>query len=74
MRERGDLRPAADARHLAVSLVAAHQGGAMLTHVTGDPQPLRAAVDAAVDYVSSFAAQPPRRRGRPASSRGQRRT
>jgi hypothetical protein len=46
----------------------------MLTHVTGDPQPLRAAVDAAVDYVSSFAVQPPRRRGRPASSRGQRRT
>lgn len=58
MRDRGDLRPEADPRHLAVSLVVAHQGGAMLTHVTNDPQPLRAAVNAAVDYVRSFAVQP----------------
>lgn len=72
MRERGDLRPEADARHLAVSLVAAHQGGAMLTHVTGDPQPLRVAVNAAVDYVRSFAAHPPRRKRRAVSSRGRR--
>lgn len=72
MRERGDLRPEADPRHLAVSLVTAHQGGAMLTHVTGDPQPLRAAVNAAVDYVRSFAAQPPPRKGRSASARDQR--
>jgi AcrR family transcriptional regulator len=55
MREGGVLRADADPRHLAVSLVAAHQGGAILTHVTGDPQPLRAAVNAAVDYVRSFA-------------------
>lgn len=72
MRDRGDLRPDADPRHLAVSLVAAHQGGAMLTHVTGDPQPLRAAVNAAVDYVRSFGAQPPPRKDRSASSRSQR--
>lgn len=72
MRERGDLRRDADPRHLAVSLVAAHQGGAMLTHATGDPQPLRAAVNAAVDYVRSFAPQPPSRRGRSTSSRGRR--
>ena len=31
MRRRGDLRPDADPRHLAVSLVVAHQGGAMIT-------------------------------------------
>jgi AcrR family transcriptional regulator len=55
MRHRGDLRPEADPRHLAVSLVVAHQGGAMLTHVTGDAEPLRVAVTAAVDYVRSFA-------------------
>jgi AcrR family transcriptional regulator len=55
MRHRGDLRPEADPRHLAVSLVVAHQGGAMLTHVTGDPEPLQVAVTAAVDYVRSFA-------------------
>jgi TetR/AcrR family transcriptional regulator, transcriptional repressor for nem operon len=55
MRRRGDLRPDADPRHLAVSLVAAHQGGAMLTYITDSPEPLRAAVNAAVDYVRSFA-------------------
>lgn len=55
MRRRGDLRPDADPRHLAVSLVAAHQGGAMLTYITNRPEPLRAAVNAAVEYVRSFA-------------------
>jgi TetR/AcrR family transcriptional regulator, transcriptional repressor for nem operon len=55
MRHRGDLRPDADPRHLAASLVIAHQGGAMLTHATGDAAPLRVAVNAAVDYVRSFA-------------------
>lgn len=59
MRDRGELRADADPRHLAVSLVAAHQGGAMLTHVTGDAEPLRAAVTAGVEYVRSFAAHPP---------------
>lgn len=62
MRRRGDLRRDADPRHLAVSLVVAHQGGAMLTHATGDPEPLATAVYAAVDYVRSFAT--PARRGR----------
>lgn len=57
MRRRGDLRPDADPRHLAVSLVTAHQGGAMLTHATGDPEPMSAALNAAVDYVASFAAK-----------------
>jgi TetR/AcrR family transcriptional regulator, transcriptional repressor for nem operon len=55
MRRRGDLRADADPRHLAVSLVAAHQGGAMLTYITDSPEPLRAAVNAAVEYVRSFA-------------------
>jgi TetR/AcrR family transcriptional regulator, transcriptional repressor for nem operon len=55
MRRRGDLRSDADPRHLAVSLVAAHQGGAMLTYITDSPEPLRAAVNAAVEYVRSFA-------------------
>ena len=58
MRRRGALRPEADPRHLAVSLVVAHQGGAMLTHATGDAEPLWVAVNAAVDYVRSFAPQP----------------
>jgi len=62
MRRRGDLGPDADPRHLAVSLVAAHQGGALVTFVTDDPEPLRAALTGAVEYVRSFAATPKRRR------------
>src|ERR1700733_5682418 len=57
-----DLRPEADPRHLAASLVVAHQGGAMLTHATDDAEPLRVAVNAAVDYVRSFATPPKPRR------------
>ena len=55
MRRRGDLRSDADPRHLAAALVAAHQGGAMLTYLTDSPEPLRASVNAAVEYVRSFA-------------------
>jgi hypothetical protein len=55
MRERDDLSPEADPRHLAIALVSAHQGGAMVTHVTNSADPFRTAVDAAVGYVSSFA-------------------
>jgi len=62
MRGRGELLSDADPRHLAVALVAAHQGGAMITYATGSPEPLRAAVIAAVDYVRSFA-PPPKPRG-----------
>ncbi len=62
MRRRGVLRPDADPRHLAVSLVAAHQGGALITFLTDDPEALREALRAAVEYVRSFAATPKRRR------------
>lgn len=68
MRRRGDLRPEADPRYLAVSLVTAHQGGALITFITDSPEPLRAAVNAAVEYVRSFAPTSPVRkpRGTPA--------
>lgn len=56
MKKRGELRADAEPRHLAVSLVVAHQGGAMLTFVTGDPDAFRANVCAAVAYVESFLA------------------
>jgi TetR/AcrR family transcriptional repressor of nem operon len=69
MRQRGELRADADPRHLAVSLVIAHQGGAMVTHATGDAEPLRVAVNAAVDYVRSFAVNPEPRKSRTASAR-----
>ncbi len=64
MRRRGELRPDADPRHLATALVAAHQGGAMLTHATGSPEPLRTALNAAVEYVRAFASPPNPRRSR----------
>ncbi len=64
MRHRGALRDDADPRHLAVALVIAHQGGAMITHATGEAEPLRVAVNAAVDYVCSFAPRPEARAGK----------
>ena len=69
MRERGDLRPGSDPRHLAVALVAAHQGSAMVTYATDSAEPLRVAVNAAVEYVRSFAAPSKRRRSRTTSRR-----
>ena len=70
MRRRGDLRADADPRHLAVSLVAAHQGGALVTFLTDDPEPLRAALTGAVEYVRSFAGAPKRRRSGPRKQTG----
>lgn len=64
MRSRGELVEQADPRHLAVALVAAHQGGTMLAFATGRPEPFRAVVGAAVDYVASFASTPEKRSGR----------
>lgn len=69
IRRRGGLRPEADPRHLAVALVTAHQGGAMITYATGDPAPISAAVHAAVDYVRSFAIPDETRGGRSPVSR-----
>jgi len=62
MRERGDLRSDADPRHLAVALVVAHQGGALVSHATDDAEPMRAVVMAAADYVCSFVPGPTARR------------
>ena len=52
MRRRGDLTDDADPRHLAVALVAAHQGGTLLTHATGTTEPFIATVNAAVDRLA----------------------
>ncbi|WP_231983602.1 TetR family transcriptional regulator C-terminal domain-containing protein [Mycobacterium sp. E2733] len=58
MRNRGDVRPDADPSHLARVLVSAHQGGSLVTQTTRSINPLRDALNAAVDYVRSFATQP----------------
>lgn len=55
MRDRGRLRPDADVDQLATSLMAAFQGGLLLTQAARDVQPLRQALDAALAHVASFA-------------------
>jgi TetR/AcrR family transcriptional regulator, transcriptional repressor for nem operon len=67
MRCRGELRSDADPRHLAASLVVAHQGGALLTYITDSPEPLHTALHAAVEYVRSFAPSPQHHLRSPAS-------
>jgi AcrR family transcriptional regulator len=69
MRARGDLTPKADPRHLSVALLAAHQGGAMLTFVTADADYFRAVINAAVDYVGTFRPAPKKRTRQSASRR-----
>jgi AcrR family transcriptional regulator len=67
MRSRGRLSAEADPRHLAAALVAAHQGGTMMTYATGSAEPIRTALNAAVDYISSFRPAPARRPSRSAA-------
>ena len=57
MRKRGELRLDSDPRHLARVLVAAHQGGSLLTQTTRSVNPLRDSLNAAVQYVASFATE-----------------
>ena len=53
MRERGDLRPPADVDRLAVVLLAALQGGLLLTQVSRETTSLRIALDAAIAQVEA---------------------
>jgi AcrR family transcriptional regulator len=53
MRDRGELRSDADLEQLATSLMAAFQGGLLLTQAARDIQPLREALDAALAHVES---------------------
>ena len=55
MRRHGDLRTDAKPEVLASVLMAAHQGGSLLSQTKRDVKPLRDALDAALDYVYSFA-------------------
>lgn len=55
MRDRGDLRPDADPDQLAGVLSAAFQGGMLLAQAEHDVEPLRVALNGALDYMASFA-------------------
>jgi AcrR family transcriptional regulator len=57
MRARGDLRRTADPDHLADVLMAALQGGMLLTQAAQDMTPLRNALEGALAYIASFAAR-----------------
>ncbi len=58
MRARGALRPAANPEALASALLAAMQGGMLLTQTLRDTAPLRASLDAALTYIGTFATDP----------------
>jgi TetR/AcrR family transcriptional repressor of nem operon len=55
LRERGELRADADPHDLATVLLAALQGGLLLTQVRRTSHPLRTALDGALAYIATFA-------------------
>jgi TetR/AcrR family transcriptional regulator, transcriptional repressor for nem operon len=54
MHERGELPAAVDPDRLALALLAAHQGGLVLTQVRRDPAPIEAALDEMIDHVAEL--------------------
>ena len=56
MRDRGQLQPSADPKALATAMLAAIQGGILLSKTARDSKPLRLALDMAVTHIESFAA------------------
>ncbi|GAA1598278.1 MULTISPECIES: TetR/AcrR family transcriptional regulator [Kribbella] len=51
MQSRGELAADADPGELAVAMLAAVQGGLLLSQVNRDPEPLRIAVDTMIDHL-----------------------
>ncbi|MDO8212631.1 TetR/AcrR family transcriptional regulator [Conexibacter sp. CPCC 206217] len=56
MRERGVLGPDADPDRLALAMLAALQGGLLLTQIRRETTPLEVALDAAIAHVETFRA------------------
>jgi TetR/AcrR family transcriptional repressor of nem operon len=54
MYERGELREDADPDRLATALLAAVQGGLLLTQIRRNTKPLEAAVDVTLDHIESL--------------------
>jgi TetR/AcrR family transcriptional regulator, transcriptional repressor for nem operon len=54
MRDRGELRADADLEQLAFALLAALQGGVLLSQTMLDTQPLEAAMDATLAHIRSW--------------------
>jgi TetR/AcrR family transcriptional repressor of nem operon len=64
MHKRGELRRDADPDRLATALLAAVQGGLLLTQIRRNTKPLEAAVDAMLDHIESLTVREPQRRSR----------
>ena len=62
MHERGDLRRSADPDRLATALLAAVQGGLVLSQVRRDAEPLEVALDTVIKHIASLTT---RRRSEP---------
>ncbi|MFC3501587.1 TetR/AcrR family transcriptional regulator [Micromonospora krabiensis] len=56
MRQNGTLTAEADVDRLATAMLAAIQGGLLLTQVRRSTEPFRAATDAAIGYIETFTA------------------
>jgi AcrR family transcriptional regulator len=57
MRDRGGLTPDTDPDTLALALLAALQGGLLLTQIQRDTEPLQAALDAMLDLIARLGAR-----------------
>jgi AcrR family transcriptional regulator len=54
MYQRGQLRPEANPDRLALALLAAVEGGLLLTQLRRDTEPLEAAMDTVIDHIASL--------------------
>ncbi len=57
MHRRGDLRRSADPNRLATALLAALQGGLILSQVHRDTGPLESALDTVLEYIALLMAR-----------------
>jgi len=62
MQERHDFRPGTDVNKLALAVLAAVEGGLLLTQARRESAPLAAALDSTIDHIASFV-RPSRRSG-----------
>jgi AcrR family transcriptional regulator len=74
MRARGELAARANPDDLALAMLAAVQGGILLTQVYREPKPMEVALDTMLAHLQSLAGPPrganaPRRKTKPASRR-----
>ncbi len=58
IRQNGELRTDTDTGELAIALLAALQGGLLLSHITQTLQPLQTALDAVIAQIESHATSP----------------